>query len=153
MSSGVHNPADLTGLIAGQATILAAISVVDANVDAIRAVTDAEAILEETGGTLTTDGTEQNVYINNAPGGVYEPRWFNINFANHTVTETVFITVYYRNEDGGAWEDDDRQRFTGAPIHHLISVELKPNRFGTLVTVEKTAGTNRDYIWEVTYEA
>lgn len=30
--------------------------------------------LTETGGTLTTDGTEQNMYINNAPAGVYSPK-------------------------------------------------------------------------------
>ncbi len=159
MSEGVHNPADLSGLIAGQTAILAAIAdldidleIVDANVDAVRAVTDAQGILEETGGTLTTDGTEQNVYINNAPAGVYEPRWFNINFANQTVTEAVTIRVYYRNVDGGGWVRDDRQPFVGVPINLLISVELKPNRFGTRVTIEKIEGTNRDYVWEVTYE-
>ncbi len=160
MTSGVHNPADLSALEAGQTAILAAIAnvdsdlvIVDANVDAVRAVTDAQGVLEETGGTLTTDGTEQNVYINNAPAGVYEPRWFNINFANHTITEAVTIKVYYRNVDGGGWVQDDSQAFVGVPVNLLISVALKPNRFGTRVTAEKTAGTNRAYVWEVTYEA
>ncbi len=166
MTSGVHNPANLVATntaIEANRLLLAIIrattadtnvdlEIVDENVDAIRAVTDAQGILEETGGTLTTDGTEQNVYINNAPGGVYDPRWFNINFANHTVTEAVTIKVYYRNVDGGGWVQDDSQAFVGVPVNLLISVALKTDRFGTRVTVEKTAGTNRAYVWSVKYE-
>ena len=159
MSGGIHNPYDDTALVASIVVLQAAVDDLDADVvllqadvDAIQAIVEAEAILEETGGTLTTDGTEQNVYINNAPGGVYEPRWFNINFANHTITEAVTIKVYYRNVDGGAWVQDDSQAFVGVPVNLLISVELKPNRFGCRVTAEKTAGTNRAYVWEVFYE-
>ncbi len=159
MSGGIHNPYDDTALMAAIAVIDDEIADLDADVvllqedvDAIEAIVAAEAILEETGGTLTTDGTEQDVYINNAPGGVYEPRWFNINFTNHTVTETVVIKTYYRTVDGGGWVQDDRQPFAGVPVNLLISVELKPNRYGCRVTVEKTAGTNRTYVWEVFYE-
>ena len=156
---GTHNVFDPTEILENQAEIIEDIAdvqvVVDsiqADVDVIEALVVAEAVLEETGGTLTTDGTEQNVYINNAPAGVYEPLWFNINFTNHTVTETVAITVYYRNVDGGAWVEDDGEVYVGVPIHNLISILLKPTRFGVRVTVEKTAGTNRAYDWEVFYE-
>ncbi|KKM01518.1 hypothetical protein LCGC14_1793640 [marine sediment metagenome] len=149
---GVHNPADLTAVEASLVVIDNEIEALQEDVDAIQAIVEAEAILEETGGILTTDGTLQNVYINNAPGGVYEPRWFNINFTNQTVTETVVIRTYYRNVDGGAWVQDDSQAFVGVPVNLLISVELKPNRYGCRVTVEKTAGTNRTYVWEVFYE-
>ena len=152
MTEGVHNPADLTVLEAAVVVIDDEIEVLQADVDAIEAIVEAEAILEETGGTITTDGTEQNVYINNAPGGIYVPRWFNINFANHTVTEAVTIRVYYRNVDGGGWVQDDSQGFVGVPVNLLISVQLKPARYGCRVTVEKTAGTNRAYVWEIFYE-
>jgi len=138
---------------------MAAVAVIDGeiealqeDVDAIEAIAEAEAILEETGGTLTTDGTEQNVYINNAPEGVYEPRWFNINFTNHTVTETVVLRTYYRNVDGGGSIQDDSETFAGVPVNLLLWVQLKPTRYGVRVTVEKTAGTNRAYVWEVFYE-
>ena len=152
MTEGVHNPADLTVLEAAVVVIDNEIEALQADVDAIEAIAEAEAILEETGGTITTDGTEQNVYINNAPGGIYVPRWFNINFANHTVTEAVTIRVYYRNVDGGGWVQDDSQGFVGVPVNLLISVQLKPARYGCRVTVEKTAGTNRAYVWEIFYE-
>ncbi len=149
---GLDNPYDDTALMAAVAVIDNEIADLQADVDAIQAIVEAEAILEETGGTLTTDGTEQNVYINNAPGGIYEPRWFNINFTNHTVTEAVTIKTYYRNVDGGGWVQDDNQAFVGVPVNLKISVALKPNRFGCRVTAEKTAGTNRAYVWEVFYE-
>ena len=156
---GVHNVFDPTTVLANQVILQAAIAALQADVDlleidvdAIMAIVEAEAILEETGGTLTTDGTEQNVYINNAPAGVYEPRWFNINFTNHTVTETVIIRTYYRTVAGGGWVEDDSETIVGVPVSLLICIELKPTRFGIRITAEKTAGTNRDYAWEVFYE-
>lgn len=149
---GVDNPLDETQILSDIADLQSDLDDLTADVNAIEAIVEAEAILEETGGTITTDGTEQNVYINNAPGGIYEPRWFNINFANHTVTEAVTIKVYYRNTAGGGWIQDDSQAFVGVPVNLLISVALKPNRYGCRVTVEKTAGTNRAYVWEVFYE-
>ena len=149
---GVQNPYDDILLMAAIADLDADVVLLQADVDAIAALVEAEAILEETGGTLTTDGTEQNVYINNAPAGVYEPRWFNINFTNHTVTETVVIRTYYRNVAGGGWVRDDNEPVVGVPVNLLLSVQLNPTRFGVRITVEKTAGTNRAYVWEVFYE-
>ena len=149
---GVFNPYD-------DAALMAAIAVIDGLADAIledtiaiREVTDAEAVLTETGGTITTDGTEQNIYINNSPAGVFEPRWLNINFANQTVTETVVLRTYYRNVSGGGWVRDDIATYVGVPADLLKWVELHPTRFGVRVTIEKTAGTNRAYVWEVFYE-
>ena len=161
-----HNPYDdtvLLGLIADLADDLILITaalviidnevgIIDAVVDAIRVVTDATPVLTETGGTLTADGTEQNVYINNAPAGVYKPICVKIDFTNHTATETVVLRTYYRIEDGGGLIQDDEVTYVGVPTVPLINIELLPTRFGVEVTLEKTAGTNRDYLWEAFYE-
>ncbi len=156
---GVHNVYDDTALLAILVIIDALIdgliidvAVLQAAVDAIATLVEAEAILEETGGELTTDGTEQNVYINNAPAGVYEPRHLIIDFANQTVTETVRILVYYRIAPLGPWVIDDRETIVGVPVNAGISIDLKPTRYGVRVTMEKTAGTNRAYDWQVFYE-
>lgn len=149
---GISNPLDETELLANIAVIQADVDLLQVDVDAIREVTDAEPVLEETGGTLTTDGTEQNVYINNAPAGIYNLLWLNINFSNQTVTETVVIRTYYRNVSGGAWVGDDSDTIAAIPSDLLIWIALKPTRFGVRVTIEKTAGTNRAYVWEVFYE-
>jgi len=156
---GVRNTYDDTALMEDIAEIQAALVVIDdeiedlqEDVNAIQATTDALAILEETGGELTTDGTLQTVYVNNAPAGVWAPKWFGMDFANHTVTETVRIIVSYRIAPAGPWVVDDRETIVGVPVNAGIWVELKENRYGVLITVEKTVGTNRAYDWEVFYE-
>lgn len=149
---GVFNPYDDTAL-------LVLIAIIDAIVDdiledtiAIREVTDAEAILTETGGTITTDGTEQTVYVAEAPAGIFKPRVFKLDFTNHTITETLRVRTYYKIVSGGGYIKDDDVPFVGVQDPLLKNVGLEPTRFGIKVTIEKTAGTNRDYIWEVFYE-
>lgn len=152
MSGHVHNPYDDTNLLALIVIIDALCDAILEDTVAIREVTDAEPILTETGGTLTTDGTEQNVYIANSPAGIFEPTWFNIDFTNHTAGETVVLRTYHRNVTGGGWLRDDANTYTGVPTAPLIWIQLHPTRFGVRATIEKTVGTNRAYIWEVFYE-
>ena len=144
---GLNNPAAIDTL-----ALEATLEDVGEDVTAIREVTDVEPVLEETGGTLTTDGNVQNIYINNAPAGIYKPTWFNINFTNHTAGETVVLRSYHRNVAGGAWVRDDNTTFAGVPTDLLVWIELHPTRFGIQITIEKTVGTNRAYVWEVFYE-
>lgn len=159
MNSGIHNPANLAAVIASLNAIQAIVTdtnadleIVDANVDAVRAVAEAEAILEEAGGELTTDGTEQTLYINNAPAGNYEPKWLLIDFANQTVTETIRLLLYYRISPGGPWVVDDRETIVGVPVNAGISIDLHEARYGIWITMEKTVGTNRAYDWQAFYE-
>lgn len=130
-------------------------TVVDANavaLAAIKAVTDALAVLTEAGATVTTDGTEQDVYINNAPSGIFLPIMVKIDFTNHTATETIILRTYYRIKTGGNYIQQDAITYVGVVSPELINIRLEPNRFGIKTTIEKTAGTNRDYDWEAAYE-
>ena len=149
---GTKNIFDDGALTTAIADLDADIVLLQADVDAIRAITDAMSVLTETGGTLTADGTEQNVYINNAPAGLYRPVCVKVDFTNHTATETVVLRVYYRIADGGNMVEQDEVAYAGAQDPDLINIDLEPNRYGVQVTLEKTAGTNRDYPWEVCYE-
>ena len=135
MGEGIHNVLDPTEILENQDTIIEDIADVQVTVDniktevaIIRAKTDAIADLEETGGELTTDGTEQNVYINNAPAGVYTPKWLIMDFANHTATETVLLRSYYRIAPGGPWVVDDRETIVGVPVNAGIKIQLNDNR-------------------------
>ena len=119
---------------------------------ASRAVTDGLGILSEIAGAITTDGSEQNIYVNEAPAGVYVPRTLKIDCTSHTAGETIVIREYYRIETGGAYLEHDELTFAGAIAEDGITVHLDPNRYGIKVTIEKTAGNNRAYVWEVTYE-
>ena len=165
--SGIHNVADLTDTLAAieinrvmlaviQATTAdtnADLVIVDANVDTIEAVTSALPTLSETGGTVTTDGTEQDVYINATPLGVFNPICVKINCTAHTAGETIVIRTYYDIEPGGAGLLlHDTVTYVGVIDPPIITVSLDPNRYGVRVTIEKTAGVNRAYPWEVFYE-
>jgi len=143
----IHNPADLTELEANVADI-------QEDVTSIKQVTDGLPILSETGGTVTTDGTEQNVYINAVPLGVFRPICVKIDFTNHTAGETVKVRTYYRITPGLAdpFTLQDETTYAGLVSPELINIDLEPNRYGVKVTIEKTAGANRDYNWEALYE-
>lgn len=121
----------------------------------IRAVTDGIPVLSETGGTITTDGTVQTIYINNAPTGVHLPMKLAIDFTNHTAGETVDIEISYRIKSGGNLIEDNASPvpYAGAVTPPLVFLQLQPNRYGIQITIEKTAGANRAYDWAVFYEA
>ena len=78
-----------------------------AGVSASAPMAGAMGILTETGGTLTTDGNEQNLYINETPAGVFVPRTLKINTTNHTAAETIVIREYYRTVSGGNYLEHD----------------------------------------------
>ena len=134
----IHNPAWLGDLIA--------------NVRVILAVANSLAVLEETGAALTTDGTEQNVYVNEAPAGVFRPMCVKLDCTNQTATETVVIRTYYRVAPAGAYVLQDTLTYVGVISPELLNIDLEPNRYGIRVTLELTAGTNREYVWEVCYK-
>lgn len=108
--------------------------------------------LTETGGTLTTTGAVQNVYINETPAGVFDPKIVQIDFTNQTAAETVVIRESYRIKSGGVYIEKDAVTFTGVQSPLLKNIALESNRFGVKVTIEKTAGANKDYDWSVMYK-
>lgn len=139
-------PADIDALTV-------AVETVDTVVDAIRVVTDATPVLEETGGTISSDETEQNVYINNAPEGVYVPEYVAIDFTNNTAAQSAVIRQYRRYKDGGDWiKIDESDPIVDLPDPAGVDIELKPNRFGIKVTLQVT-GATKNYDWTVFYRA
>jgi len=129
------------------------VDAIEEDVNAIREVTDSEAILTEVAGCITTDGTEQDVYINLAPAGIHRPICFKINMTNQTATETVVLRTYYQINPTGALVLQDTVTYAGVVSPELINVSLEPNRYGIAVTLQNTAiGVHRAYDWEVFYE-
>lgn len=140
----------------GITTLFAWLAKIFADTDDIGAIFDlvnAILVLTETGGTVTTTGGEDDVYINNAPAGVYEPKKVMIDLTPMTATETVVVRTYYRIKSGGALRLKDKVEFTGIQDPPLINVELEPNRFGCRVSIETTAGDDLAYDWEALYKA
>ena len=140
-------------LAAALAVVGADVLTVDTVVDAIRVVTDATPVLEETGGTITSDDSEQDVYINNAPEGVYVPNYVSIDFSNNTVAQSAVIKQYRRYKTGGDWIlIDESDPIVGLPDPAGIDIELKPNRYGIKVTLDVT-GASKTYDWTAFYKA
>jgi len=129
------------------------ITIIDTVADAILADTAAMLVLTESGGTLTTDGNEQSVYVNETPAAAFKPICVKIDCTAHTATESITIKLYYRIKSGGEYILQDTISYTLTTIvPALLSVDLEPNRYGVKVTMQKTAGTNRAYDWEACYE-
>ena len=148
----VHNPYDDTALLVLIAIIDAIVDDILEDTGAIRKVTDAEAILTEIAGQITTDGNVQNLYIAETPAGIFRPICLKLDFTNHTAGETVVVKVHYRIAVGGVYIEQSTTTFAGLTSPELINIDLEPNRYGIKITIQKTAGTNRAYDWEVFYE-
>jgi hypothetical protein len=121
---------------------------------AIFTLVNALLVLTETSGTVTATGpgTEDDVYRVETPAGVFKPVAVKIDMTDMTVAETVVIRVYERVITGGAFILTSETTFVGVQAVPLKTVNLDPNRFGILVTLEETAGGLQDYDWSATFE-
>lgn len=137
----------------GTTTVFAWLAKLFASGGATFDLVNALLTLTETGGTITATGlgTEDNVYINDAPAGVFKPLLVTIDLSDLAGGEVATVRTYYRIKSGGT------ARLKGAPVifngvqaEPMKDVTLQPNRFGVVVTIEATVGTVID--WEVHYE-
>ena len=129
--------------------------IVDGIVDAIRAVTDALPVLTAAVGNVTTTviNTEYDLYVNNAPLGVYKPILLTVNFLNQQAGETVIIRRYRRDTDGGVWSLlDTSDPYAGVQVPVMVKIDLEAVRFGIRNTIERTGGIARAYPWAAFYE-
>ena len=118
----------------------------------------AALVLQETGGVLTADGTEQDVYIRNAPMSAFRPIVLLLDLDNMAGGDVIDVRIYYRMADGGAWRLLDITNYAGvdgglAGGRKIVAPALLPARHGVLVTLQQTAGVNKTYPWQVFEEA
>jgi len=118
-------------------------------IEAIKVVTDALLVESEASWTLTTDGNVQDLYINNAPAGVFIPRVLKVDFTDHLAGDTVVIHCYERIRAGGGWIEWDTMTYAGLVSPELVYIDLKPNRHGLWVTMQSTVGAFHDYDCEI----
>ena len=131
---------------------------VDAVVDDIYDLTRAVLTLQETGGEVTTDGTEQNLYVVDGPLGVFNPVCVYVDLDLMVGGDTTVFRVYYRITPGGGQELHDSMTYSGVDgglldNRKIIAINLLPTRFGVLVSIQRTAGGDRAYAWEILEEA
>lgn len=111
----------------------------------------AQLELNETGTTLTTDGTVQNIYINNAPAGALEPKALKLDTTNMQAGDQIRLRSNYRVVPGGNLIKQGEIVLSGAQDPALKLIELEANRHGYSITIERLAGTDRTYGWGIMY--
>lgn len=130
---------------------------VDAAVDQVSGVVNSALVLSSTGGTITADGTEQTLYIDNEPLGCANAVAAYIDLDNMQAGDTTNIRVYHRLSDAGGLQLYDYNSYTGADgglanSMKVIKIDLGPFRHGFQLTLEQSAGVNRAYDWELFIE-
>lgn len=135
-----------------------ATAAVDAAVAQISASTEAMLVLSSTGGTLTADGTEQTLYIDNEPLGCFKPLVLHIDLDAMGAADTIVVRTYYRIADAGGLQQQDFNQYAGADGglasgSKIATIDLEPCRHGFSVTLQQTAiGAYQDYPWELLLE-
>lgn len=119
----------------------------------IQAQTNALTVLSSTGGTVTADGSEQTLYVDDEPLGTWEPLALMVDLDNMAGGDTTVLRVYHRLNDGGGLQLWDYNSYTGADgglanSVKVVVVELHPNRHGVQCTLEQSAGVLRSFDWE-----
>ena len=127
---------------------------VDDRVDQIHALVSATLTIQSTGGTLTADGSEQNLYYDNEPLGVMSPIALLLDLELMEAGDTIEVKVYHRLSDAGNLRLFAFYTWTGADgsldnDEKIDQIDFYPNRHGFRITLDQTAGTNREYPWEL----
>ena len=118
-------------------------------------IVDAIPDLTRVGGTHDQSdaaSTEDTVWTIDAPGGNWSPKSFVIDLSEMEASDVLDVLIYYRIESGGAYVLEADTQYSDAQTIDLIRFNLHENRFGIKITTIQSAGTARDWAWEVYYE-
>jgi hypothetical protein len=97
-------------------------------------------------GTLSADGTEQIVV--EATGTLEFQLDGYIDLTNMASGDTVVVREYMKIQPAGSYVKYAQEPYSGAQDIPLLHVLTKPARYGLKVTLQQTAGTNRDYPYQ-----
>lgn len=100
-------------------------------------------------GTKTADGTEQEL-VSVAGIGKHEG-W--VDLTNMQAGDTVVVKEYVMLKSGGTFRVYATTTYNGVQAEPAIHVTRKLSEYGLKVTLQQTAGVNRDYDYEFLKEA
>lgn len=125
-------------------------------VNGIYDIVNSILITSETGGTVTTTGTEQDLYINNIPAGAYKPIVLNLDCTNMVAGDAITLKCYKRVSATGNLIQDEELSYIGAQVPALKEITLSPTRHGirtTITRIAAAAGGDKAYTWDVLVDA
>lgn len=124
--------------------------------EAIYDIVNAMLQTSETGGTVTTNGAEQNLYVNNAPAGAYKPLILRLDCTGMLAGDAITVKTYSRVKSTGGLIQDGEFDFIGAQSPPQKLIRLDANRHGIRTTIRRTAvesATDKAYDWAVLMDA
>lgn len=104
--------------------------------------------LEDSFGTLAADGTEQTVRDYTTTGKLHAY----IDLTPMQAGDTAVVREYMKIKAGGAYVKYAEETYSGAQAVPMLHVVMKPSRYGVKITLQQTAGVNRNYDWETLVE-
>ncbi len=119
---------------------------------AIFNLVNAILVTTETGATITTTAAQQDMYVNNAPYGVYKPLFLTLRCSNMVAGDGIVVRTYERISATGGLDLQSEKQFTGVQAEPLKKIPLHPNRHGIQTTIQRVAGGDRAFVWGVIYD-
>jgi hypothetical protein len=104
---------------------------------------------EEATGTLSATGAED--IIKEIADTVNKLHCF-ADLTNMQAGDSVTVRQYMKIKSGGSYILYAEETYSGVQTLPMLYIVTKPARYGIKITLEQTAGTNRDYDWETFQE-
>ena len=157
-AAGLHTTTD--GLITTVDTVVDGIAVdvtaIDVLTEAggsgdlagIKTQVDAILDLERESGVVSVTNVETTLYEDAAPTKNKSGIVVKIDMAALASGDTFVVKEKYKDESGGAYQEVDEVTYSGAQGKPLRIVALTPYRYGAIITMQRTAGSDRSIEWE-----
>jgi len=99
-------------------------------------------------GTLTADGTEQTIVLDEISGNPQRFLEGYIDLSNMASGDTVVIRYYVSLTSPVDYKKYAEETYSGAQSLPLLYITTKPARYGIKVTLQQTAGTYRTFKYQ-----
>lgn len=99
-------------------------------------------------GSLTADGAEQNVVLDETVGNPSRYLEGFIDLTNMAGGDTVVIREYISVIAGPSYRKYAEETYSGVQALPLLFITTKPARYGLRVTLQQTAGTYKAYPYQ-----
>lgn len=108
--------------------------------------------LNRIGDSVTTDGTEQTLWIVDSPTFPFKPNKFIIDLTDMDTDDDITVKIYYRLKSGGNYILHTSQAYADGQDVDLKSFDLLPNTYGVKITITEDAGAHNTFDYEVYFE-
>jgi hypothetical protein len=99
-------------------------------------------------GTLTADGTEQNVVLDEITGNPTRYLEGYIDLSNMESGDAVVIREYMKIKSDGGYVKYAEETYSGVQSIPLLYIITKPGRYGIKITLQQTSGTYRNFPYQ-----